>query len=611
MTTEILEIFAGRDETVIRSLESEPADAEQSAHSARTISAWVWMAQDGVLLRFGREGDVVVTASFSGSTIGQDIGRVARLSDARHPGRWWTSVGDSAAIAASRPVGTFDEQADGSVWIGYRGPLFDGEPESGAPPFRIRVGPNGVLGWKSTPPEPTDKTEPYLMGIDLEIDPPRGECPLPPRAVRTGSVFIPGSPSTISESRTEYTLRHWNRPDDIEDTIKAIIGNLRQRSSIVFDQRSGIGYSVGGKRARVDGVDHVVSPPEATCGTSADLLDRLSGETSESAFASVVEVVRTEGHRPPSAGAIAAVGPTSDGKVPGDSGIFMPVISWAAVLGGLTLIGAFGRKMRGERPGANRRRRLSYLTGGVGVAALGIGLLVSQPIGDGDIAAGGVIDLGTVASGPNGAEASKTVRWRNASSQAVHIEQIVTDCSCLHATASAVDVDAGDSIDLTFHMVLARPEVRAVGATMVFSGADPIRWTVKGEGVGRGAIHSLLHDHSLVVGKPGRYDLLVLGAQGNPPRVRLEVPEGVVGRFEGARLLAAAPQPTASRSGSPDESASEGVSASDAAHWHFRFTLTAESACRLGSDPSWRPYGLKGVLDDGRVVTDWFVLQDK
>ncbi len=165
--------------------------------------------------------------------------------------------------------------------------------------------------------------------------------------------------------------------------------------------------------------------------------------------------------------------------------------------------------------------------------------------------------------------------------------------------------------NVTFHMVLARPEVRSVGATVVISGADPIRWTVKGEAVGRGAIHSILHDHSLVVGQPGRYDLLVLGTRSIPPAVRLEVPDGVVGRCEGVRLLTAAPQPTSSRSGSPDDTIAESVPVSDVAHWHFRFSLTAEAACRSRSDPSWRPYRLKGILNDGRVVTDWFVLQDQ
>jgi len=145
-------------------------------------------------------------------------------------------------------------------------------------------------------------------------------------------------------------------------------------------------------------------------------------------------------------------------------------------------------------------------------------------------------------------------------------------------------------------MTLPRPGARTVGATLVLDHGAPVRWNVTGEATGSKPARVLVGDHRLQRSARGRWDVLVPGFRGEPPALTLAVPDGVTVQLSRARFLKAEPQ--------SDPTADSGGRAH--AHWHLTLDVTVAPTAAQSQEGS--PQMIRGVLADGRVFKEWFVI---
>lgn len=242
---------------------------------------WTWNASTGISTRFNATGEIAVADSLVSIEGAPELPYVARVGDHDAPHRWWSGVSAAARFRACTSSDFVESLDDGRVRVRCRGPLANASFEASAPSYTFTTDQGGLRRISFTPPTPETPTTARFMGSSIEMDAPVGGCPLPAHARAVGSVYSPELPGTgISTTEWYYDLLNWGPlpspgdPQSIPPSVEA------GAESAVFDMRGEIGYALGSRRARIDGVDYLIDAPNSVVNATADLLDRFQGTPS-------------------------------------------------------------------------------------------------------------------------------------------------------------------------------------------------------------------------------------------------------------------------------------------------------------------------------------------
>lgn len=558
----------------------------------------VWDGARGAGFRFGGESDCVVGERFQGLSEAEALAVAARLSDPEHPWRWWSGVGAAHRISCAT-IAQAEVLQDGSLRFAYDGPL--GSPQaSEVDPFQsCVVDPSGLRVHSLKPPPPQGEAVDHLVSIEVISGQIEGGAPLPSQVERRGVLFLSELPPPHLQVGSQvYELVRWDavEPQQARADLQQELASALEASGMpVYETRGDLGYAVGSERARVDGVDYVIRKPSRVCESPGELLDLFPGEVKGEPLVRVHAASSPTGES--GDGAIVPIQVDSTDAASSNRtssvALWLLITACAIVLALSAYFLTVRRREGGGSPSTVTVWRLAAI-GSFGVL-LGMGWVVWQ--GSDALADGAVIHLGTVEAGGAGAEASRTLAWTNETGSPVTIAKIITDCGCLSVTPATREVGPGESVEMTFTMHLARPEVRTVGATMVFAEGDPIRWSVQAEAVGGVAVRAVTGSRELRVGRSTRWDVLIPVEGDDAPRIDIYPPVGVDVQVVQSRRLDRVPREV----GDVSKESIDG-------HWQIQLEVRANDGARSSAEPDWKPRYLKGVLDDGRMFNEWFVL---
>ena len=549
---------------------------------------WTWDAATGIATRSNAAGEIAVADYLMSIEGAPELPSVARLGDHVDSQRWWSGVSAAARLGGCAAFDSIESHDDGRVRVRCRGPLAKASLDASPPSYTFTVDQGGLRGLSFTPAPPESPTTAHFMGSSIEMDAPIAGCPLPAHARAAGSVYSPELPGTgVSTTEWDYQLLDWEpftSTSDPQSNLQTVEPGVE---SAVFDMRGEIGYALGSTRARIDGVDYSIDPPTSVVVATADLLDRFQGTPSSAASLS--------SQRASSPIARALTEPSAFGR--GNSRAIWLIGAATGLLGlGAVATWCARRSSRHQSSLNLWKRRSVRISAGLALLGVAAGAWWAASTRTIDSSEGGRVDLGTASSGAAGAELVREIHWTNSSDRPVSVVKCVADCSCLEVTPATRIANPGESIPIRFRMTLPRPGTRTVGVSLVLDHGPPVRWDIVGEATGSQPARLLVGNHRLQRSSRGRWDVLVPGTLDEPPALSLALPDGVMAQLNRARFLRAEPQsePTA-------ESRGQAL-----AHWHL--TLDVTVAPTAAPSQVWSPQMVRGVLADGRVFKDWFVI---